>query len=125
MVIAAGIGLLFQVGCGKTIEQSLESAAQEVNKTCPRNVDAETRLDKTEAGPGKTFTYQYTLINRTKSELDIEKLNAALRHGIVKGYKTDPAMKVFRDNGVTMHYRYNDKEGVALTEVVVAPNDAQ
>ena len=52
------------------------AAASELNKSCPMMVDQDTRLDNAIALPENVFQYNYTLVNLTKDELDLEKFTA-------------------------------------------------
>src|SRR5262245_16288193 len=44
-------------------DDSLAQVAGELNKSLPVQVDAETRLERIEAGPGREVLYRYTLVN--------------------------------------------------------------
>ena len=106
-----------------SFNQTLVRVAERVNKTLPKTLDADTRLDSVSAGPAKKFTYFYTLPNQSKSELDAAQIQNALRPNIVAAYKTNEDLKDFRDHNVEMHYRYSDKNGQFLFEIVVASKD--
>ena len=41
----------FSTNCGMSVEQGLVQASDDINKTLPRMVDPETRVDHTEPGP--------------------------------------------------------------------------
>ncbi len=131
-MIAAAIGAVlgsYAVNRGLSnrtgsVEKALVQASNELNKTVPTMVDPETRLDGTTAGPGKTFVYQYTLVNIVKdATFDAKALETAMRPIILEQYKTNPGLKSFRDTGVSMRYRYSDKNGVFITEIVIGPED--
>jgi len=101
----------------------LMKAASEINKNCPIMVDSETRLDNASGGTKNEITYNYTFVNHNKSELDIIELKNSLRPNIVEGVKTNPDLKGFRENKVIMKYRYKDKEGSYLFDIVITPQD--
>jgi PBP1b-binding outer membrane lipoprotein LpoB len=44
-------------------DKPLSQTAREINTTLPKMIDSETRLDRVEGGPGKTFDYYFTLGN--------------------------------------------------------------
>lgn len=96
--------------------------ASEMNKNCPIMLDAQTRLDNTIALPDNVFQYNYTLINSEKASLDIEGLKKYLEPIIYNGAKTNPEMKLFRDNKTTLNYYYKDKSGVYLFTISVTPD---
>lgn len=95
-----------------SIDETLMSAASEINKSCPIMVDAETRLDNCGALPNKVFRYNYTLVNYVKDSINIGVLEENLRPSLINSVKTSPEMKFQRDNNVTLSYYYKDKAGV-------------
>ena len=112
---------LFNSGTG--IDKQMMQAASEINKTCPIMVDKDTRLDATVGGINKSFAYNYTLVNLAAGQINVDKLRDYLRPRIVNNARTSNDMKVFRENGVTLIYRYHDKEGKELLEITVTPED--
>ena len=104
-----------------TAKNPLQLIANEMNKSCPRLVDAETRLD-TVTLPSKTvFQYNYTLINYEKTEIDTVKIKSNLEQNIIQLIKTNPQMEYQRQNKVTMNYIYNDKNGDYLMSIIITP----
>jgi hypothetical protein len=103
-------------------DKVLLEVANEVNKTCPMRVDQETQLDNVVALPENTFQYNYTLLNLNRVDMDIDDLKKTLEPNIVNSVKTNPSMKVFRDNKTTMVFYYSDKNKEFVFEIVVPPN---
>ena len=99
--------------------------ASELNKTCPVMVDAETRLDNTVSLPDKILIYNYTLINQVKDSLNVEELKNYLTPLVTNNIKTNPVMKFYRDNKITLSYYYKDKRGVFLLNIDVTPDKYQ
>lgn len=106
-----------------SLDKSLMKIASEINKTCPMMVDSETRLDNTTALPNNVFRYNYTFINGTVDELDVEALEKAIEPRMINIVKTSPDMKAFRDNNVIMDYYYNDVNGEFITKVSITPDE--
>jgi len=104
-----------------TFDDALLQAANEINKSCPIMVDAETQLDNTVALPGKIFQYNYTLVNFVKDSIDVESIKAILEPNILNNVKTNPDLANFRENDVTMNYIYKDKDGVHLLKITILP----
>ncbi len=77
-------------------------------------VDEETRLDNSISLPGNVFQYNYTLINIERENIVISEIEDYIRPLILNNIKTNPDLKAFRDNEVTMAYDYKDKFGVYL-----------
>ena len=103
--------------------------ASEINASCPIMVDQDTRLDNTIALPGNTFQYNYTLmhfapINNSDIdlELELEKFRKVFENQILINVKTNPDLKFFRDNEVTMNYYYKDKKGNFITKIIITPD---
>jgi hypothetical protein len=123
--IAAGLGA-FAVNRNRSgnIEAALAKASAEMNKTAPRMMDPNVRMDSTSAGPGRTLTYRYTLVNLVKDEsFDTKRFEDAARPTLVNEYRTNPALKVFRDAGVSMNYQYSDKNGALIAMISIGPQD--
>ncbi len=104
-----------------SFDKILVNTASEINKTCPLQVDQYTRLDNTVALPNNTFQYNYTLINTSKSEVNIDTVKKYIEPDIINNVKTSPDLKLFRDNHTTMVYNYRDKNGEFVHKIVITP----
>ena len=111
--IAAAICLVALItGCG--IEQELKMQAKKLNKLCPQTVDSATTLERVEAGPGKKFTYIYS-VTMALNDMQKKTLASVVRS---KALATKELKRYF-DKGVVLWYRYNDKQGNLVTEFSV------
>jgi len=108
-----------------TFDEQMVKVASELNKTCPMMVDSETRLDNAISLPENVFQYNYTLINLTKTQVDTTDLKAYLEPVILNNIRTNPDLKMFRDNKVTMAYQYFDKNSEHLVKMSFAANQYQ
>ena len=99
----------------------LEAAAAEANKSCPVMLDEATRLDNVEALPANTLQYNYTLVTAEKTDFNFEAAKEYIEPGIIENIKTNPALKIYRDNNVTMIYNYKDKNGEVVWKLAVTP----
>lgn len=106
-----------------TIDKQLKEGAIELNRICPKMIDKETRLDSANSLQEKTFTYYYTLINRTQKELDTGALRRSMTPQLIQNIRTNELMQWMRENLVAMVYCYSDKNGVKLLDIHVTPND--
>ena len=106
-----------------SIDEKLVLMANELNKKAPIVVDNDTRFDNVNALLDKTVQYNYTLINYLKKDIDINQLKINLRLPILNYIKTNPDLKLFTDNKVTMEYVYKDKVGVFLFKLQFKYND--
>lgn len=105
----------------QTFDKAMMKAASEINKSCPIMVDNDTRLDNTMAMPNNVFQYNYTLVNFEKSEVNIEKFRDFIEPNVVNNIKTNPEMKAYKENRVTMAYYYKDKNGKFVLKIDVTP----
>ncbi len=116
---------LFHPGGDASIDETLAKTADEINKRMPLTIDAETRCDSVTPAPNKTFVYHYTMVNLTKDQVDSTRIADRVRPILTNNYKTVEQMKMLRDNGVILEYRYFDKNGVLSFSVTVDPHDFQ
>ncbi len=131
-IIAAVVGSLvagqfFDSGSA-SIEKKLVKASNEVNQRCPILLDKETRLDTTVAGPGKKFTYFYTLIHVSSADVPDggkEKFIDAMRPRIVNNVRTNKDLQPFRDVKVKMVYIYKTNDNKEFARIPVSPADYQ
>jgi len=87
-------------------------------------VDNETRADNVLFVPLKTLTYNYTLVNRKKSDIsNWDLVKVPFSEKLLNKIKTSPDLALFRDNDVIFVYNYYDKEGVFIFNVKIYPFD--
>jgi len=124
VLLTTGLGLLLSA-CTTAPEYSslLDQAAKEINVECPIMVDNETRLDSVATAPNLTFIYYYSLIYMDKVNVNIEELKGYLKPNILDNAQYNEALQDFRQNKVSMVYRYADMEGSFLFEINVKPDD--
>jgi len=122
-------GLVMLSGCNmqeyadQQFQADLVKAANETNRSLPTMVDKDTRLDSTVAGPGKVWTYMYTLVATDVTGITNERLNEAMGSNIRNSVCTMKEMKLFIEKGVVMKYNYRDHAGNYIGEIVVKPED--
>lgn len=105
-----------------SINKMMMQEASEINKTCPIMVDQYTRLDNVLASPPKSFQYNYTLVNLTKSDVNLDTIKKYVEPAILNNVRTNPDMKTLRKNKVTMIYYYKDKNGNFVYKYTVTPD---
>jgi hypothetical protein len=99
----------------------MENASKEINKNCPQMVDSVTRLDNTLVISGKIIYYNYTYINKDTFEINMDELKKNLYENILNNIKTNPNLKLYRENDVTFNYYYKDEYGNFLMEIEILP----
>ena len=105
----------------KDLESELKSVALELNKQTPMKVDQFSRLDSASTIGKTNLIYYYTLTEIEKSEVNLDTVNKYIRPNIIENVKNNPDLKIFRDNNITMDYKYYDKNGEFATEISVTP----
>lgn len=105
----------------KDLESELKKAALELNKQAPMKIDQFSRLDSASTIGKTNFIYYYTLTEIEKSEVNLDTVNKYIRPNIIENVKNSPELKVYRDNNITMDYKYYDKNGKFATEISVTP----
>jgi Tfp pilus assembly major pilin PilA/ribosomal protein L40E len=103
-------------------EARLRATAEQVNRSTPSTVDRDTRLDTTVAGPGRKFTYIYTLVNVTRESIadsQLEEFAKTVKNRVC----TNQAIAEFFQNKTVVGYLYNDKDGNVVTRIDVRPSD--
>jgi zinc-ribbon domain len=104
-----------------SFDKNMMKAASELNKSCPMMVDRETRLDNAIALPNNIFQYNYTLVNFDKSMLNADTIKNRLEPSLTNNVKSNPELKVYRDNHVTLAYNYRDKKGEFILKISITP----
>lgn len=112
-----GVQQLFK----KDLESELKNAALELNKQTPIQVDQFSRLDSASTRGKTNFIYYYSLFDLEKSEVNLDTVNKYIRPNLIENIKNNPELKVYRDNNITMDYKYYDKNGVFITKISVTP----
>jgi hypothetical protein len=123
LALVASSFFFYRCSTNPIVDKQLDAAVQEVNTQCPLMIDAQTRLDNAFRPEKNVFQYNYTLINLTKAELNVEELKGNLTPTMTNNVKTNPQLAFFRDNQITMSYYYKDKEGNFVMKIDITPDD--
>ncbi len=99
---------------GGSVESKIEKLAREMNQKLPQQIDEVTRLDRVDAGPGKSYAYNYTVSIELS---DAEKRQ--IQENITREVLAKAEMKPIFDAGVTVWYRYFDAKGAKVLEFSV------
>jgi hypothetical protein len=121
--ICVGVSVFLHLLPSESVAEKLARTSKELNARLPRNLDADTRWDTTIAGPGNCLTYCYTLVNASLSEINPDDVIARAKPKILLNYRTNPDMKAFREDHVTLRFQIKDKAGQTVTVIEVSPKD--
>lgn len=118
---AVGNAVGKSAGQRMTVDEALVKAVDQFNKQLPMTVDRSTRLESIQAGPGRAFTYHYTIVTARAAEIDTAEFYRAMSSRLRNGVCTSPDMQVLFKNGVTVSYSYRGSDGRHVTKVAVTP----
>jgi len=104
-------------------EEVLRRNAEAMNRKCPIVVQDGVRLDSTSAGPGKRFTYYYTLIGQSRDSVDARSMENRLRPILTENLRTSRSLEVLRKNRPDVDYRFLDRKGRLVLSIVVRPEE--
>ena len=119
------LGLSIILSCtskSTDIETLLKLTAQKINKMCPMTVDKDTQLDNVVILSNKTIQYNYTFVNWELEDLDLQAIESDFFPLLLERTKTNPGLKLFRENKVTVSYYYADMESKFVALYKVTPD---
>ncbi|MFV0269135.1 MAG: hypothetical protein ACK5HT_18570 [Draconibacterium sp.] len=102
-----------------SFDKVMMQAVSKINESCPIMVDQDTRLDNAIALPENILQYNYTLVNWVKDSVDLNAFEDYMQPMILKNVKTNPDLKIYRDNKTTMAYNYKDMNGLFITKISI------
>jgi hypothetical protein len=122
---AIGAGMFIVDGCGNKYpyEEVLRRNSEAINKKCPIAVDVATRLDSTSAGPGRRFTYYYTLTRQVLDSIDVQSMNWNLKPMLIGNLRSNKSLEMLRKNKANIDYCFFDRKGRFVLSVPVTPAD--
>jgi len=108
-----------------SVDEQLSTLAADLNSKAPIAIDADTSLISATTLPNKTIQYHYSTTTKIASDFQQGALKEALLPRLIKAYKSSPDMAGFRDNKVTIVYRYTDREGQLIEQFTIGPSVLQ
>ena len=120
--------LLLIIGCSKSessLHRELKEMSNTMNKTLPSTIDKYTTLFSTLVMSEKSFYYFYGVdensfvdINMTESEWRKNQVIV-----LTNFYCEDSSLSFFKDNNISITWKYNYIDGSPLTEIEINNND--
>lgn len=107
------------------ISELLVQTSKIMNQSLPMMVDEDTRWDSSFAGPGKTLSYKYTLVNYSANQIDGRQFAKNIRTPLTDSICKNPATQVFPENGVLLNFNYYDNTRNLIATVKITPNDCK
>jgi len=106
-----------------SFDEVMRQSAIESGKNCPILVSQQMKLDKVVAMPDNVFSYDYTLLNFEKSQVNEDTLKKYVEPCIINEVKTNPDMKNLRESRVTFAYSFMDKNGELVLKLLITPDN--
>jgi hypothetical protein len=107
------------VATSSSIDDQLLAAANEITRGSPNMVDADTRIDGAVAGPGRTFTYLYSMPKIASTQIEPGTFEEKVVPAVRAAGCGSIDLKPFFDSGVSVHYKYRGSDGGTIGEVVL------
>lgn len=102
--------------------QNLEDTARQTNLQLPQQLTEFSRLDRVEAGPGKRFTYHFTL-SGAQGRMTAAEFESNLAASVKRDAANSSSLHAWFARGVVVVYRYSDDQGAFVGEVPVQAED--
>lgn len=100
-------------------ERGLQNMVRELNAQFPMEISPGKRIDRVSGGPGRTFTYHYTLTDLAIDQVDTKVWRQEAELQVRSFVCTSPTVKTLRADGVVFRYDYADKNGVPIMSIVI------
>lgn len=101
-----------------TPEKRIAASVLLTNQTAPVMIDSITRFDSVAFLPKDTLLYNFSLVNIEKGAIDTTNFRSIMHPEMVKEIKKDEKFKFYRENNITIVYRYRYEDGELIGDVV-------
>ncbi|WP_167631042.1 hypothetical protein [Mariprofundus ferrooxydans] len=106
------------------IAKSLQAVTATINKTLPKMIDSDTRLENV-SGINNAFNYRYTLIHHAVSEINVEDFKTNMRPKLLNNLCTNSNTKFARTYDIPMVYNYFGMNGNKITSIQVVASECE
>lgn len=104
-----------------SIDEQLKRAADSVNKSSHLWIDSLTEFVNVDVLANKTFQYNFALRIDT-NKYNMKVLKELNEKNLYNTFISSPSFKIFKDNDVTIIYRYTDIENNFLYQIIFTPD---
>lgn len=109
----------------KALNKKLEEMAVNLNESAPVMLDQFTRFEGASVTSGNIFRYSYTVLNTSNPDSLVQNGLQSLKENIGKEFSSNPDLRIFKKNNVTIEYVYNDENGQTIRSLRITPEDYQ
>lgn len=116
MGLGQAIGKIFTAANNNSlsVEFSLETLSEGINKELPVMIDADTQLTNVVSSK-KSLTLYYKVVTYTLQEIDVNGMRGVLAQSLKNSFCSNPDYEFFRKNGATFKYTYHDQNDTYIT----------
>lgn len=97
--------------------------AVELNASAPVMLDPYTQFDGASVTNNNVFRYEYTIKNTSDAERMVHEKSETIKDEMKNQYKTDPSLRIFTENDVTIEYIYKNSDGKVIQTITIVPED--
>ena len=120
VIVSANVGLQF-MGKNKSTENELKELTIKHNKTLPMMLNPDVRMDSL-TSTKNSLLYHATLLHIEKDSVDLDALKKMMKDNLEKDVSGKDKFVAFRENKVSIVYRYCDKNKKDLFSITIAPD---
>lgn len=117
---------LLAAGCTsneKALHKKLSEMAVELSASTPVMLDPYTRFDGALVTPENVFRYHYTVLNTQNPQQLVNDMMRTMESEMKATFATNPDLRIFTQNNVTVEYIYTDSTGENIHTVTIKPQD--
>lgn len=107
----------------RALHKKLSEMATDINKSAPVALDDNTRFDSAEVTDNNLFRYYYTVMNTDNPKQLIDTHAKAMKNDIKTSFATNPDLRIFVKNNVTIEYIYRDENRNTIRTITIHPSD--
>ena len=102
---------------------NLGERAEIMNRDCPFVIDENTRLDSVTSPKADVLQNNYTLLQDSRDDIDVEAFQNIFKPEITLHLKATPQTSDFRKANATLVYKYFDRDKKHVTDIVLQPGE--
>ena len=103
----------------KAINKKLTEMASNLNESAPVMLDDFTRFNNATVTSDNVFQYNYTVLNIQNPDSLIKEVEISLIENIKHEFNTNPQLRFFKENNVSIEYVYNDENRELIRRIQI------
>ena len=105
------------------VVEGFAKAAAQINRTLPKMIDEDTRVDNVTVGPGARMVYHYTFPKYVSRDIDATWLSTTLRPDTMLKVCASREMKKSLQYGGVYAYSYSGNDRIKIAEFEIGRDD--